>query len=484
MRPPVISRASRPRSTRPRAAQLAQVGARRCLLLRPDKRHGERHHERGVTLLLVAVAMVAIIGMAALAIDVVTLYLAREEAQRAADAGAIAGARALSLSGVTGDPDNTNISGTSTPPWPAACALATQVAQAVANENSVNSQAGSTTVTFLYNGTTTDCNISGGVAFGLNPQVQVQVVRNGMPSLFSRIWSSAANSVSATATAEAYNSSSSENYTPTGDIVPVAPRCVKPWVIPDMDPLGAPGSIVRAGGSSIRYPGIQLSASGNGTLGIIGEQFTLTNPCFGNCETNVEGKPASGGTYVPALISTSPSPIGVPTCANGSDFQEAIGGCDVATSYACGTQNGAQLDYTVDRSLDTNTAANCLTQSGDTLDIGSYPFQIKAGPSNPYISTVGQAITSSSSIVSLPIFKSTTGFGFGGGNSWPSAPNNQPQITIVGFLQVFIQANSIFSNGNMTVIVLNVAGCGDGVDPTGNPVYGSSPVPVRLITPP
>jgi len=34
---------------------------------------------------LVAIAMVAIIAMAALSIDVVTLYLAREEAQRSAD---------------------------------------------------------------------------------------------------------------------------------------------------------------------------------------------------------------------------------------------------------------------------------------------------------------------------------------------------------------------------------------------------------------
>jgi hypothetical protein len=32
--------------------------------------------------------------------------------------------------------------------------------------------------------------------------------------------------------------------------------------------------------------------------------------------------------------------------------------------------------------------------------------------------------------------------------------------------------------------VLNVTGCGNGANPTGAPVTGSSPVPVRLITPP
>jgi len=47
-------------------------------------------------MVLVAIAMVAIIAMAALSIDVVTLYLAREEAQRSADAAALGAARVLS----------------------------------------------------------------------------------------------------------------------------------------------------------------------------------------------------------------------------------------------------------------------------------------------------------------------------------------------------------------------------------------------------
>ncbi len=57
-----------------------------------------RRRECGVTMVLVALAMVAIIAMAALSIDVITLYLAREEAQRSADAAALAAARVISLS--------------------------------------------------------------------------------------------------------------------------------------------------------------------------------------------------------------------------------------------------------------------------------------------------------------------------------------------------------------------------------------------------
>src|SRR5215469_3539 len=149
--------------------------------------------ESGVTMLMVAIAMVAIIAMAALSIDVVTLYLARAEAQHSADAAALGAARVLSLSGVTGDSQNV------TGYWPAACALATQVAQAVASQNAVsNAAVTSVYVNFLYNGTAmTNCSFTGANAFGVNPQVQVKVVQGGLPTFFSRIWSRGANSVSA-----------------------------------------------------------------------------------------------------------------------------------------------------------------------------------------------------------------------------------------------------------------------------------------------
>jgi hypothetical protein len=436
--------------------------------------------ESGFTLLLVAVAMVAIIAMAALAIDLVTLYLAREEAQRSADAGAIAGARILSLSGVTGDPDNNPISGTTTTPWTPACTLAQQVAQAAAQQDGVDSASPVPTVTFSYNGVAySDCNIGSGTAFGLNPQVQVQVVRNSLPTLFSRIWGTASNTVSATATAEAYNSSESGNYTPSGDIVPVAPRCVKPWVIPNTDPRGSGSQIVSTHRGRIVNAGINETGSSNG---IIGETFSLTNPCggFGNCQKLGNGTTtASPGSYAPALILTSPAPTAVPSCATGSDFQEAVGGCDVATQYQCGTPNGAQLNYTINPASDIQTAVNCLIRAGagyDTLNNATFPFQIVAGPGNPYVST-GQPVTSSTSIVTLPIFNST--------GNWPNAGgNNQPQITIIGFLQVFI-ASPPDSGGNMaSVTVLNVSGCGDGNDATASYwINGSSPVPIRLITP-
>jgi hypothetical protein len=53
------------------------------------------HDERGGTLVLVAVVLVALFGLAALSVDVGMGYTAKIEAQRAADAGALAGASAF-----------------------------------------------------------------------------------------------------------------------------------------------------------------------------------------------------------------------------------------------------------------------------------------------------------------------------------------------------------------------------------------------------
>jgi Flp pilus assembly protein TadG len=421
------------------------------------------HKERGVTMVLVAVAMIAMIAMAALSIDLVTLYLAREEAQRAADAAALAAARVLSLSGVTGDPNN--IQGNlARGPWPAACDLATQLAQTVAGQNSVGRTAATlVNVTFQYNGTTTDCTTANGGGFAVNPQVQVQVVRQNLPSFFSRIWGRTTNSVSATATAEAFNPSGSGSL-PNG-MVPVSPRCVKPWILPNKDPNGG-NQFFNADGS-IGNAGINP--------GVIGEYIAMSSACASgvpNCKMS-SGTPPPG-SYIPALITTPFT--AVPACAN-DDYQQAIAGCDQSTVYACGTVNGAQADLTINPggpTGDTSTATQCLIhQSGgtgqDSMDYSgtTFPFPITAGAGNPIISS--GLISISNSIVTIPIYDGT-----------PLQNGSKPDVTIVGFLQVFID-NVDPTTGNINLHVLNVAGCSSTA--SNLPVNGSSPVPVRLITP-
>jgi len=461
---------------------------------RPWRNHDAHHGERGVTMIFVALAMVAIIAMAVLSIDVVTLYLAKEEAQHSADAAALAAARVLSLSGVTGDPGNTQ-GGLPSAPWPAACALATQMAQAVAKQNTIGRAVPNTvTVTFLYNGATTDCTAGGG-AFSINPQVKVDIVQPGLPTFFSRIWSASPGQVSATATAEAFNPSNSLIAAPHG-LVTVNPRCVKPWIVPNHDPNNSGTPFVVLADGSIQNPGIQL-APGATTGAVIGETFALTADCAtGNpfCKSQGNGlvdnppsynKQGPGLTldYVPALIGGNAA--GAPGCANGSNYQEAIAGCDQSTVYACGiVGGGAAADLTFNPGKagqgngETPTATECLIHQSaqsagqDVLDSTQFPFQIQAGSGNP-AAAANTVITSSNSIVTLPIYDDTVG----------AFTVNQPAVTIVGFLQVFINGVDP-TTGNVNVTVLNVAGCSNTATASTPAVSGTSPVPIRLITPP
>ena len=164
--------------------------------------------------------------------------------------------------------------------------------------------------------------------------------------------------------------------------------------------------------------------------------------------------------YLPAFVQGTA--IAVPSCANGSAYQEDIAGCDQSTVYACGiVGGGAQVDLSFNPgnpSGDTSTATQCLIhqQGGqDVLDTSVFPFQIKAGAGNPMVTsggiTSGSSISSGSSIVTVPIYDDTQV-----PVQFPTNVNQAP-VTIVGFLQVFI--NGVDTNGNPNVTVINVAGC-------------------------
>jgi hypothetical protein len=477
-------------------------------------------------MVLVAVALVAIIAMAALSIDVITLYLAREEAQRAADTAALAAARVISISGLTGDPNNSSLS------WQAICggssSPATLAAIAVATQSAVGGAA-VPTPSVLYsaggNAPTADCS-SLPAAFGVNPMVTVQLQRAGLPSFFSRIWGNTGNSVSATATAEAFNPSNSGHVgnQPPVAIIPVTPRCVKPWIVPNRDPLypaqntfgycdqngaSSPGwctTLVSTTDGSITRPGMSPN-------GVIGERFWFEPDCLHTGSSCTYRRNPPQGNYwdpsrstwikLPPTLQYLPgeapgaAPVAVPSCAAGSLYEQAVGGCDQSTIYQCGVQSSsASTPNLVDLNenpgagtSDTMNGVMCMIHEGDatdtqpdgqdTLNISSYPFQILAGTSNPLLASGlagGTPITSSNSIVSLPIYDSNASSGAVNGSG--TTP-----VTIVGFLQVFI--NSVDQWGNVDATVLNVVGCSNGTSltPVGNPVVGSSPVPIRLITP-
>lgn len=467
------------------------------LIRRPNRSAVLREKERGVTMALVAITIVALISMAALSIDIGTLYEAKAEAQRAADAAALTAARTISISGITGDPNN------STSSWQPVCggstSLATLAATTVAQQNLIGgAQAPTINVYYGTNGgvgTNTDCT-SAGRAFGVNPIVTVKVQRTNLPVFFARVFSLfgsrySGTSVSASATAEAFNPSASNTVGSSGTVIPVQPRCVKPWIIPNTDPTTGNPFVTLANGS-INNAGVSQLGTG-----VIGENFNVAADCHHN-RPNCSGAnmlnptPQSGGNppvihYVPALITGTPT--AVPSCATADTFQEASGGCDQGTVYACGIQQGNQAGLNENPMNpngldgDTGTAVQCLTNSTsgpDQLNAASFPFQIQAGSGNPLVKggvvSSGSVITTSNSIVTIPIYDNTPNTNVLAGT--------QPYVTIVGFLQVFIQ--NIAANGELKVYVLNVAGCGNGLTTTvsSSPAFGTSPVPVRLITPP
>jgi Flp pilus assembly protein TadG len=463
---------------------------------------------------LVAVALLSIVAMAALSIDIGTLYQAKAEAQRAADAAALTAARVISISGITGDPTNKRDS------WQKVCggesSPASMAAFNIAQQNLIGGNPASTVKVYYGTntgvGTNEDC--SGAKAsFGVNPIVKVYVQQAKLPTFFARVFSlipggtSSNSGVSATASAEAFNpSDSADAASKAGNLIPVQPRCVKPWIIPNIDP-GNPGArFVATNDGSISNGGVSQLGGG-----VIGETFNLnadcvqgaadcvpTPPTFGNMLNNPPiytppppPPPPRFLEYVPALISGIPG--AVPSCALTSGYQRAIAGCDQNTVYACGTPNGALTNLKENPANtspgsagDTSIAVQCLINQSvgqdrlDTAGTPVFPFQIHAGKGSPLVVaglvSSDDLITSSSSIVTIPIYDS---------NPPVQLVGVEPPVTIVGFLQVFINGVDTTTGnttGNINVTVMNVAGCSNGA--TSPPVFGTSPVPVRLITPP
>jgi hypothetical protein len=390
-----------------------------------------RHHERGQTIILVAISLVSLLAMAALAIDIVTLYSARSEIQRAADAAALVGAKALADSGITTllltDPNFTTVQS-----W--ATTAATNQINAVLQNNLVSGQA----PTLLS--APVDWNRQG------NPHITVSLQSSNLPSFFSKIWGGAGTVVTATATAEAYNPANVQNFTP------IAPKAVKPWLVANADPLNSGAQFITP-------------TTGAVETGVIGEQFYLKSDCqttdFTKCSTLIDAVFGVSGTstaghpqvdYVPAKVTapSTPNPNVCPACAGSTDYEQSIECADVTTSYTVLSCGGGATNLQWDNGVNPGGAgglsalgAECLihaTAAGnnkgqDTLNPGPWPtspMQITAesGPQS------GNLVTNSSSIVTIPIID-TAGIPATGGN-----------VTIDGYMQAFI--NEVHGGATVT----------------------------------
>ena len=336
---------------------------------------------------------------------------------------------------------------------------------------------------------------TGSSGFGTDPQVTVRVQRTDLPTFFARIWGRTAIAVAASATAEAYNPSGASMVGQTA--IPVAPMCVKPWLLPNIDPTQTSPT-----GTAIFDP--TSGAINNATL--VGKRWPNainTNGIYslcngGDCSLGNGGiSTPAPGAYYPGAAADFPAPTqALPACSSGftTPYQLAVAGC-VQTPISCGATATVNIDTTAyasstgTRDGDTVAAAACLihyvTSPGDSdsIDLATTrpPLQFLGGKENPIASAVGQNVMVSDSLVTIPVI-----------NNPPGTPTNP--VTVIGFLQVFLNplASSTMpyapagpaSPNEISATVINMAGCGTGAAGQAILGEGTSPVAVRLISPP
>jgi hypothetical protein len=249
--------------------------------------------DKGQVLVLVALAIFVLLGLAALGIDVGFMYSVRHELQRSADAGALAGASAFT----TGDWNDTNMDNTSPR------GIADFRARDFASKDKV---------------VQTTLNPASEVAVSFPRLDHIEVVTSRTADLFfARIFGMSNRLITARAVAKA---------AVAGTEVPV--NCIKPWAIPypwrddpayGVDHQGDPNGLY----DSLPAPGEEIYKTCVGGIGLCpGTQITVKigTP---NDNTAPSGQQSSGQFFI-----IQGNLGGTNWFTGGSDYREYIGsGC-------------------------------------------------------------------------------------------------------------------------------------------------------------
>jgi Putative Flp pilus-assembly TadE/G-like len=443
--------------------------------LRRRRFNSEHNREQGVIITLVAVFMLFVLGaMAALSIDVVTFYTARSEAQLAADGAALAGARVLANSGMTSD-----INGSSDGVPSRAEAFAQAVAMQVAKSNPVGGrtlQDSEITIGFA-GGQNSACGTSSSFS---NPCITVRVQRNDLPTFFAHIWGSTQITVAAVATAEAYNSSGLAGGISAVPAVPVATSCVKPWLLPNIDPTGTAPIFSPTTGAIQNSALWGWGADGSGIPMYAAATLAPTVWQYRPVQTGN----GVGQFPVPPANSVDCSQSAGFT---GTDYELTIAGCET-TPISCNQLVSIDTSQYALRDYETAVAVNCLNHSsaglGDKFDPTTYaagPFEFLTGADNPLVQAgaigFNKDVFVSDSLVTVPVFDC---------GSCTVAPS---PVQVIGFVQLFLSplgtaTPTVGTPGLVSTAIVNMVGCGTASSGTPLVGNGASAVPVRLISPP
>lgn len=436
----------------------------------------DRRGERGVTMVLIALAMVSLLAMAALAIDITTLYVARSEAQNAADAAALAGAKMFVTSGVTsvgGGAPPIAFSDVCQTAGPGNTAAANRQAEAAASQNNI----AGTPAAVLQ--------ISCDSSLPENPRITVIVQRTALPTFFARIWNRASSTITATATAEAFNAS--------GSTVPIQTESVKPWFVPNCNPapahrVASPGGNLNCpagGGFNYDYfvnPDSTIANNGD-FLGTPIQLFRITTAAGSPIPTN---PPATSRFYVTDIPLDPP----VAACPDTNAVScDRVGTNDYHDNIACASKQKITCgqSFPVRRPANygqwTRDGVECLIHAEGTglnrgqdvfVSGGTLPVTINPGANNPNPALSGNGtlnISRSDSIVTVPLYN--------GQDLCPGGTCGSG--TVVGFLQIGITQSQPPGQPQVEGVILNAVGCG--APGATNPISGGgvAPIPVRLI---
>jgi Flp pilus assembly protein TadG len=240
---------------------------------------------RGAILIHVGIAILVLTALSAFVLDYGVMWLARAQAQDAADAGALAGATALAL-------DNNGDFSPTGPAW--------QSALGAARSNTVFGDVATPTVRILGVSTPPVC-------IGKPTCVQVRVYRDGtntsatLPVYFAPIFGVTSQGIQATATAQAANA----NYTP----------CMRPWLIADKWVENTPPANQFNGTDVYTPPPLDSSLGSGWNPADLGSAVTLTQ--------GDPTAPMDGNDYY-EMNAASGYPAAITGCADSAQISDAV----------------------------------------------------------------------------------------------------------------------------------------------------------------
>ncbi|HVB34686.1 MAG TPA: pilus assembly protein TadG-related protein [Patescibacteria group bacterium] len=446
------------------------------------RNHGSRaRDERGATLVFIGLSMAALLGVMALAIDLGMLYVGRGEAQRAADAAALAGAQVFSQSGCTsGD-----------------CSADTTT-QAAAKAQAIT--VGDTNYVLQQQVNIASSDVALNFPQATEPQVTVTVRRSSIPLIFAQVFGKSVADVSATATAEAFQPGNTDVQCP----VPFAIANCDTNYLSDGDPLTGPDGSKQnqACPSNAGYLVCCSSSSPNPwsqtDTGVLGQPVLLhfatsSGSAVASQWNLLDFGTAPSGSQLESYIESCPTQ-GVAGCGNvpvttGDKVGPVDHGIDTLIN-ALGSKNKSKPTDGMDEGQDIITGPGGTGTPTYDSTTGAVRYSITGGADNT--SEAGSVgISGSKSVVTAPIYSNVAG------TTTTQLQSGQPsqEVQIVAWAKLFIvdaeapgsgkttdpcNSGGSVSNSDSPVcayVLQIVPNCGTGT--TVNTQY--SPVPIRLI---